>query len=73
MEVVQRFLVKEKTGVTRLALAVEKKEMTVTRWIKSGRIPEAHDRYLIARACGCSEEEALALAGEESSEGQRTA
>jgi hypothetical protein len=73
MEVVQQYLVKEKAGVTKLALAVEKKEMTVTRWIKSGRIPEAHDRYLIALKCGCSEEEALALAGEGTSQGQRTA
>jgi hypothetical protein len=70
---IQQYLVKQKAGMTHLALAVDKHQGTVQRWINAGRIPDAHDRYLIAVTCGCSEEEALELASECSSEVARTA
>lgn len=66
MGAIQQFLVKEEAGMTRLALAVNKHQGTVQRWINAGRIPGAHDRYLVALACGYSETDALDLAKEES-------
>lgn len=64
MEVIQQFLVKDASGMTKIALAVKKHQGTVQRWINVERIPAAHDRYMVALACGCSKEEALQLAGE---------
>lgn len=63
-------LVKEgrTAGKARLAAAVGKHPLTVTRWIKTGKIPEPNDRYKVALACGCSEEDSLAIAKETSSE-----
>jgi hypothetical protein len=44
-----------------LTKAVNKSDRTVRRWFKKG-VPTSHDAYLLALACGCSEQEALALA-----------
>lgn len=71
LELVQELVVKDEAGMAKLAVAVGKHQGTVQRWINSGRIPDRHDRYLVALACGCSEEEALELAKECSSERAR--
>jgi hypothetical protein len=73
MGVIQQFLVKDDAGMTKLALAVRKHQGTVQRWINNGRIPVANDRLKVALACGCSEEEALALASESSIEAKESA
>lgn len=59
---IQMFLAKDKAAMAKLAVAVEKDQATVRRWIKNNRIPYSHDRCTIALACGCSEEEAVELA-----------
>lgn len=67
MSIIQKFVMVDEAGVTKLAVAVNKHQTTVQRWINANRIPSAHDRYRVALACGCSEEEALEIAKECSS------
>jgi len=68
MGLIQGYLVKNDAGMARLAVAVGMHQGTVQRWIKEGRIPNSHSRYLVALACGCSEQDAASLAGDCSSE-----
>lgn len=61
----QDFIVKHgKPGKAQLCKAVKKSEITFDRWMKNG-IPDAHDAFKLALACGCEEQEALRLAREE--------
>lgn len=48
-------------GKAQLCKAVKKSPVTVDRWLRDG-LPTAHDAYLVALACGCTQGEALALA-----------
>lgn len=47
-----------------LCEAIERSEQTLNRWLRDG-VPTAHEAYKLALACGCTDEEALALAAEE--------
>lgn len=47
-----------------LCQAIDRSEQTLNRWLKDG-VPNAHEAYKLALACGCSEEEALKIAKEE--------
>lgn len=71
MEKIERYLVTEESGVTKLALAVNKHQGTVQRWITARRIPGARDRYNIALACGCTDEEAFEFSKESLSEAMK--
>jgi hypothetical protein len=65
-EVVDQYLMKEgPAGKAVLAAAAGKHPATIDRWIKNG-CPTPHDAYMIALACGRSEQEAQILANEES-------
>ena len=46
-----------------------KSERTLLRWMKQG-VPSPEQAFKLARACGCSEKEALALAEQECEVGQ---
>lgn len=59
---IREFQAKEKAAIAKLAVAVEKDPVTVRRWLNANRIPDSHDRFKIALACGCSEAEAVELA-----------
>ncbi len=62
---VQNFIVKHgRVGKAQLCDAVGKSEKTLDRWMES-RIPDAHDAFKLALACGCEENKALRLAREE--------
>lgn len=62
--VVEEFITKNGNGRALLCVAIGKSEATLGRWLKAG-IPTAHDAYTLAKACGKSEEDALAFAREE--------
>lgn len=51
-------------GKARLCEAVGKSENTLNRWLKDG-VPDAHDAFKLALACGIEEKEALRIAREE--------
>ena len=51
-------------GKARLSKAVKRSERTFERWLRQG-IPTQHDAYKLALACGCTRNQALALACEE--------
>ena len=73
LDVISQFLLENgQVGKSNLCAAVGRSERTLERWIHDG-IPDPHYGYLLARQCGCSKEEALALAKECSSSGARTA
>lgn len=59
---IREFLAKDRAAMARIAVAVEKDQATVRRWINANRIPNSNDRYKVALACGCSEIEAVELA-----------
>lgn len=62
---VENFIVKHgRVGKAQLCDAVGKSELTLDRWRKNG-VPDAHDAFKLALACGCEEQEALRLAREE--------
>lgn len=73
MELVEAFMIREKAAMGRLAVATGKDPATVRRWIKAGHIPDRHDRYQVAQACGCSEPEAFELAKDEGSQAKEKA
>lgn len=60
-------------GKTKLALAINRGERMVDRYLKGQSAPSSHIAYLLAVECGCSEKEALTLARELSSEAKETA
>lgn len=63
----ESYLIKNgEKGRERVCKAVGKTRRTLDRWQKDG-IPDPHDAYKLALACGCSEKEALRLAREEAS------
>lgn len=62
VEIVQQYVAKEKGAIAKLAAVVGKDTQTVKRWLKAGRIPDAHDRYLVARQCGSTDAEAVQMA-----------
>lgn len=68
-ETVEQYLTKKGSAVGKaeLCAAVGKGEATLRRWIKDG-VPTSHDAYALALACGCTEDEALLIAKEESQE-----
>lgn len=62
---VEEYLTKHgRVGMARLCDAVDKSEKTLGRWIKDG-IPDPHDAFKLALACGCEEKKALRMAREE--------
>lgn len=62
---IQNYIVRlGRVGKAQLCEAVGKSERTLDRWMESG-IPNAHDAFKLALACGCEEQEALRLAREE--------
>lgn len=65
---IKQFAIKDEHMMAKLAMVVGKHQGTVERWVNAGRIPMAKDRYKVALALGCSEDEALALADEELSQ-----
>lgn len=67
MILIQQFETRDGAAVAKIAIAVDKHQGTVERWKRTGRIPDIHDRYLVALACGCSNEEAVKIANEASS------
>jgi hypothetical protein len=63
-EVVDEYLIKNgPAGKAELCRAVGRSVPTLDRWLKDGP-PTAHDAYTLAKGAGCTDEEALALAGE---------
>lgn len=62
MEAIRQYVAKEKGAVAKLAAVVGKDTQTVKRWLKLERIPDAHDRYLVARQCGCTEPDSVEFA-----------
>lgn len=61
-QVLKDFIIKNGSkGKAELCAAVSKSPVTVDRWLRDG-LPTAHDAYLVALACGCTQEEALDLA-----------
>lgn len=67
------FLVKNgPAGKAELCRSVAKSERTLDRWIKEG-VPTSHDAYKLAKAIKCTDEEALKLAKQCTSEASRTA
>lgn len=57
---------------TDLGAILKKSPKTVRRWIKDG-VPNSHDGYMLALACGCSEADALEIAKECSAQAKDTA
>ena len=51
-------------GRSQLAIAAERSEQMIDRYIKGQSTPSAQTRYRLALACGCTHEEALGLAQE---------
>lgn len=64
-DAVEQYLTKRGSAVGKaeLCAAVGKGEATLRRWLKDG-VPTSHDAYTLAKACGCTEDEALHLARE---------
>jgi hypothetical protein len=63
--IVQDFITKHgRVGKAQLCETVGKSERTLDRWLEN-RIPDAHDAFKLALACGLEEHEALRLAREE--------
>lgn len=58
-------------GRMRMALAIDRGERMVRRYLNGESIPSQKTAYRLALACGCTDEEALAVARECSSGGDR--
>lgn len=64
-DLLENYLIKNgEKGKKHVCKAVGKSRRTIDRWIKDG-IPDRHDAFKLAVACGCEEAEALRLAREE--------
>lgn len=57
---------KGRPGLRELARSLDVTLKTIERWEEKG-VPDEHKAYQLALACGCSEEEALAIGMECSS------
>lgn len=69
MELIDRVVLKEGSkGRTRLALAIERGERMIDRYQKGLSVPSSNNAYKLAREAGGTDEEALEIAKECSSE-----
>lgn len=60
--VVTTYLVEHgRAGKIQLSKKLKCHEATINRWLQEG-IPGQHEAYKLARACGCTRDEALRLA-----------
>lgn len=67
-------VVKEgEAGKSRLSVAADRGVRMIERYMSGTSIPTRSTSYRLALACGCSEEDALKIAEEGSSESKRTA
>lgn len=65
--ILENYLIKNgEKGRKHVCKVVGKSRRTLDRWLKDG-IPDRHDAFKLALACGCEEKEALRLARDESS------
>lgn len=63
LEVLRNYLVVHgNEGLATLSGAVDRHQVTVERWIKTGRIPSPNYAYKLALACGCTPEDSLDMA-----------
>lgn len=66
----QLLIVKGVEAYSVIGRAIKRSPKTVRRWMKEG-VPSPHYAYKLALACGCSEEDARAIAAECASERAR--
>jgi transcriptional regulator with XRE-family HTH domain len=70
----RQLIVKEgSAGKSKLALAARRGERMIDRYMKGQAFPSSDTAFRLALACGATESEALALAGEASKEARETA
>jgi hypothetical protein len=62
LDVLENYLIEHgDSGRRHVCKAVRKSPRTLDRWRKDG-IPDPHDAYRVALACGCDKDRALELA-----------
>jgi hypothetical protein len=67
VELMTQLIVREgSAGKARLSLAAGRGDRMIERYVKGLSVPSQSTSYKLARACGCSDSEALALASEAS-------